>query len=300
MQTKTEIQTLLAGIEPKKRLGQNFLIDLNLMRFLIDAADIKNNDVVLEVGCGTGSLTQAIAEKAGFCVVAELDTALAEIAKRQLTDKKNVEIINTDILENKHTISGVILDKIAAARKEYNGRFMLVANLPYNIASPLMANLVTGHAIVDRMFVTVQREVAYRMTAQPGDGLYGTLSILLAATGDLEMIRVLKPTVFWPQPQVESAMVSFVRNRGKADKIRSIELLSEIVNLFMQHRRKMLKACTKFAAGSLANIKNWDEIFNSASIAPTHRPEQIPPKGYVELANHCDRLLKKILTANKL
>jgi 16S rRNA (adenine1518-N6/adenine1519-N6)-dimethyltransferase len=293
MQTKQQIQQLLAsaGVEPNKRLGQNFLIDLNLMRLLIDTANIGNDDIVLEVGCGTGSLTQALAERAGKVIAVELDETLAKIAARELAEAKNVEVINADILESKNTINWIISGAIEQARKNRSGRFLLVSNLPYSVASPLMMNLITSSIVSDAMHVTVQKEVADRMTAAPGDKHYGTLSIHMAATGDVKTERVLKPTVFWPQPQVNSAMISFVRKAEKVSRIQSMELLGEVINLFMQHRRKMVKACTRFVAGKLAEINNWPEIFERCSIDPHNRPEQLRPEDFISISNLCHEYL---------
>ncbi|MHC4096262.1 MAG: 16S rRNA (adenine(1518)-N(6)/adenine(1519)-N(6))-dimethyltransferase RsmA [Planctomycetota bacterium] len=279
MHTKHQIQQLLAsaGVFPNKHFGQHFLIDLNLMRLMIESARIGSDDVVLEVGCGTGSLTEDLAEQAGYCIAVEVDDTLAKIAQEQLAQEENVNVINTDILESKHTISGTVTEAIEQARKTHGGRLMLVANLPYNVACPVMLNLVTGPMVVDEMYVTVQKQVAERMTAKPGSGDYGTLSIFLSATGQVKAERVLKPTVFWPQPQVESAMVSYVRNQEKVSHIKSMELFGEVINLFMGHRRKMLKGCTKFGGGELAKIDNWPEIFKQCSIDPTQRPEKLPP-----------------------
>ena len=289
MQTKQQIQLLLesAGANPNKRLGQNFLIDLNLMRLLVDTANIQNDDVVLEVGCGTGSLTQALAERAGFVIAVEFDQNLAEIAKGQLTKNKNAEVINADILKNKHTIDPVVTDKIATTRKKHKGRFLLVANLPYSIASPLMLNLITCSQPIDSIYVTVQKEVAQRMTAATGEKHYASLSIILGATGTTETIRLLKPTVFWPQPQVDSAMVSFIREEKKADRIKDIKIFLQTVGLFAQHRRKMLKACTKFAADKLKQIDNWPQIFQQASINPKVRPQALEPEDFLAIANLC-------------
>jgi len=294
MQTKRQIQQLLAsaGIRPNKRLGQNFLIDLNLMKLLIDSAQIHNDDIVLEVGCGTGSLTQGLAEKAAKVIAVELDKPLAEIAKRQLAKKKNVEIINADILKNKNTVSPAVINALEQAHKQHPGRLLLVANLPYNVASPVMLNLITGTVTADDMYVTVQKEVADRMTANPGSKNYGTLSIFLSATGDVKTIRRLKPTVFWPAPQVDSAMITFVRRKKKAARIKNTELFRKIVNLFIGHRRKMLKTCTKLATGKLKEINNWSEILEKCSINPHNRPEQIPPEDYIAIANLCCKYLK--------
>lgn len=262
------------------------------MRLLVDSANIQNNDVVLEVGCGTGSLTEALALLAGEVIAVEVDKTLAEITTRQLAKAKNVKIIHTDILENKNTISKTVASAMSLAPKKYSGRILLVANLPYNVASPVILNLVEGPTIVDGMYVTIQKEVADRMTAAPGNRDYGALSIHLCATGEVEMIRVLKPTVFWPQPQVDSAMVSFVPKKEKSCQIQNMSLFNETINLFMSHRRKMLKACTKFAHGELAKINNWPEIFEQCSIDSTQRPEQLWPRDYIAIANQCYRLLK--------
>jgi 16S rRNA (adenine1518-N6/adenine1519-N6)-dimethyltransferase len=295
MQTKHQIQQLLAsaGVFPNKHFGQHFLIDLNLMRVLIDCANIGGDDVVLEVGCGTGSLTEGLAEEAGYCLAVELDATLAKIAQEQLDKKENVEVINTDILENKHTVSRTVTEAIEAARKKHAGRLLLVANLPYNVACPVMLNLVTGPTVVDNMYVTIQKQVAERMTAKPGSGDYGVLSIFLSATGEVKTERILKPTVFWPQPQVESAMVSFVRKPEKVSRIKRMEVFGEVVNLFMGHRRKMLKACAKFAGGELGEIDDWLEVFEQCSIAPTKRPEQIRSEDYIAIANLCFEVAKR-------
>jgi 16S rRNA (adenine1518-N6/adenine1519-N6)-dimethyltransferase len=292
MQTKQQIEQLLAeaGVEPNKRLGQNFLVDLNLMRLLVDNANIGNNDIVLEVGCGTGSLTQALAERAGKVIAVEIDQMLAQIVARELTNADNVEVINADILESKSIINQTIKGAIESARKKLSGRFLLVSNLPYSVASPLMMNLITGPIVADAMYVTVQKEVAERMTAAPGDRHYGTLSIHIAATGDVKKERTFKPTVFWPEPQVSSAMISFVRKAEKAGQIKNMEFLGEVVNLFMQHRRKMVKACTRFVAGKLAKIDNWPEIFQRCSIDPHKRPEQLTPEDFIAISNLCNEI----------
>jgi 16S rRNA (adenine1518-N6/adenine1519-N6)-dimethyltransferase len=293
MQTKQQIQRLLAsaGVSPNKRFGQHFLIDLNLMRLLVDSADIHSVDVVLEVGCGTGSLTEGLAERAGRVVGVELDETLAEIAGNQLSSKENVEIVNRDVLEAKNKIDRGVTAALSRACRECSGRLILVANLPYNVAGSLMANLVAGPTVADCMYVTVQREVAERMTASPGGKQYGTLSIFLGAAGDVWTTRILKPSVFWPAPEVESAMVSFIRRREKVGRIHSMEVLSDVVRLFMQHRRKMLKACARFASDRLAEIHNWNLIFEDCAIDPHKRPEELAPENYIAIANLCSEQL---------
>lgn len=295
MQNKNQIKQLLAsiGASPQKRLGQNFLIDLNLMRLLVDSANIKKTDIVLEVGCGTGSLTEELAEKAAICIAVEFDRRLAETAKRWLAKKENVEIINADVLAKKSVINPVITDKILAAGRRFPGRLLLVANLPYSVAGPLMCNLITGPVTADAMFVTVQKEVAQRMTAPPSTEHYGLLGILMNVTGRTKKIRLLKPTVFWPSPKVDSAMISFLRDAGKVSRIKSMKIFSDCINLFMQHRRKQLKGCVKFAKGELAKIKNWPAVFEQAAIDPYKRPEELSADEYLAIANLCCELLKQ-------
>ena len=288
MQTKNQIRQLLesVGIEPNKRLGQHFLIDLNLMRLLVDSADIRENDIVLEAGCGTGSLTEALVERAGRVVAVEIDKNLFGLLQEKLGQIENLDLINGDVLKSKHTINQNAVSELSLAREKFLGRILLVANLPYNIASPLMVNLVTGPMIADAMFVTVQKEVAERMTAETGSGDYGILSILLRATGDVEIIKILKPSVFWPHPQVDSAMVRFVRDRKKSDRIVNMDLFTEIVHHFFAHRRKTLLSSSKMFHGRLEKIQKWPEIFEKCSINPTLRPEQISPDDYINIARN--------------
>lgn len=289
MQTKQEIERLLAvaGTQPKHRLGQNFLIDLNLMRFLVDAAHLHGQDFALEVGCGTGSFTEELVKSAGCVVGVEYDETLYRIATKQLAHARNLTLINGDALENKNAINTEVIEALKAAKREFPGRLVLVANLPYNVASSVMANLIAGRLTADAMYVTVQREVADRMAAEPGREDYGPLSILMAATGKVHFLKKLPPMVFWPRPQVESAMVSFERDEAKAGQIHSMEYLRQVIHLLMSHRRKMVKACVKFAEGDMARVRHWPDLFAEAFVDPQKRPEELPPEDYINLANLC-------------
>ena len=292
MQTKRQIQELLlsAGVSPNRRLGQHFLVDLNLMTLLVDAAGIEADDVVLEVGCGTGSLTQMLVQRARRVIVAELDRTLAGIATSQLADANNVRIIQGDALSNKGMLNPAVVEALNEATAGGTGRLLLVSNLPYDIASPLMINLVQGPTVADAMTVTVQKEVAERMTAGPGSKAYGTLSIFLGATSHVETMRVLKPSVFWPPPGVDSAIVRVVREPQRASQIEHMESLRDVVSLFMGHRRKMLRACTKHAPEGMGTTDHWTAVFESCGIDPSQRPEELSPEQYVSLANVHHRL----------
>lgn len=290
MQTKHEIEGLLAGagVRPNKRLGQNFLIDLNLMRKLIAAADIQRDDIVLEVGCGTGSFTESLAEAAGFVVGVEVDKTLAWIVKGRVAGFANVEIINADVLAGKNRLCTEAVGAVERAKEKFGGRVLLVANLPYGVAASVMANLITGEQLAaDVMYVTVQKEVAERMAAKAGGHRYGVLSVLMDAAGAGEILRVLPASVFWPRPQVESAMVRFVRDEGKAGRIADMELFRQVLGLFMGHRRKMIKAAAKFAEGRLAEVGDWGEVFAACGIDGTLRAEVLGAEDYISMANYC-------------
>lgn len=295
MQTKQKIERLLgsSGVRPNTRLGQHFLIDLNLMRLLIDSARIQENDVVLEVGCGTGSLTEGLAEAASRVISVEYDEVLAGIAKGELSEHKHVTIIQGDILESKSVLNHEAAEAVRAAREQLGGRLLLVSNLPYSVSSPVMINLVTGPLRIDAMYVTVQKEVGHRMAASAGGRDYGPLSILLAATGELKAFHKLPPSVFWPQPAVDSVMVSYVRSEKKTGQIHDLGMLREVVSLFMGHRRKMLKACVKFTQNRLEEIHHWPQIFDEAFVDPHCRAEEIEPGAYISIANILTETLNK-------
>ncbi|HEV57714.1 MAG TPA: ribosomal RNA small subunit methyltransferase A [Phycisphaerales bacterium] len=292
MQTKRDIERLLASaaVAPKHRLGQHFLIDLNLMRWLVEAAQIASDDVVLEVGCGTGSLTEALAQTAARVLAVECDDDLVRIARRQLGEIANVELLHTDVLAGKHALAPAVVDTLRRAREGHAGRLLLVANLPYSVAAPVMANLIVGPVRADGMIVTIQKEVGERMAADPGDGTYGPLSILMGATGHVEILRRLPPEAFWPRPQVESVIAAYRPDPAKARRIANAGLLMEVVQLFMTHRRKTLRGCVRLIRGPLADA-DWPAFFEQAAADPSQRPERLTPDQYVALANAAAKAL---------
>jgi len=281
--TKQYIQELLSSsdISPRRQWGQHFLIDLNLMRLLADAAQLQGNETILEVGAGTGSLTGLLAARAGRVIAVEIDRTLAAIAAQELNQHNNIILMNTDILSSKSTIDKKVLDTIAASQAELKGPFLLIANLPYQVSAPLIINLLFSDIPWTAMFVTVQLEVATRMTAVPGAKEFGSLSILLQATGRIRQFRKIKPTAFWPLPNVYSAMISWQRDEKLHARIRDIQALKTIVDMLLGHRRKTIKSCL-----SLGKIE-YDPVQLSAElrIDLNARAETLPVEKYVQLAN---------------
>src|SRR5215475_4101843 len=152
------------GIRPATRHGQNFLIDLNLVELIVEAADLTSDDVVLEVGTGTGSLTAMMAERAAAVVTVEIDGHLFELASEQLIDLPNVTMLKFDALRNKNNFDDRVMEAVGARLAEApDRRFKLVANLPYNIATPVISNALFAPHVPQAMVVTIQKELADRM-----------------------------------------------------------------------------------------------------------------------------------------
>ncbi|MCC6659839.1 MAG: ribosomal RNA small subunit methyltransferase A [Phycisphaerales bacterium] len=224
MQTLTRIKELLAarGLAPRHALGQNFLIDQNLVRKLVDAglAPVRSGGldahgpgpsraprVVLEVGPGTGTLTEELLARGCEVVACELDPGLASLLREALEAEhgRRLHLIEGDCLDSKREVSSTVLAALG-------GRpFTLIANLPYAAATPLMLALLTGHPECHGLYVTVQREVADRMLARPGTKDFGTLGIVAQAVAEPVLLASLPPECFWPRPEVTSAMVAVPR-----------------------------------------------------------------------------------------
>src|SRR5262245_26554589 len=154
------------GLRLQSRHGQNFLIDLNLLRVIVEAANLSSDDVVLEVGTGIGSLTSLIAPRAAHVVTVEIDPRLFQLASEELIDLTNVTMLNLDALSGKHTIDSALLTAVQERLNEApTRRFKLVANLPYNVATPLISNLLELDRPPEAMTVTIQKELADRLAA---------------------------------------------------------------------------------------------------------------------------------------
>jgi 16S rRNA (adenine1518-N6/adenine1519-N6)-dimethyltransferase len=244
-QTQSYLQNLFArrGIAPQHRYGQNFLIDLNLHELIARAAEIGPRDVILEVGPGAGALTALMAETASAVVAVEIDPAMTELTREAVSGRLNVRVLNTDALMRKHEISADVLDNIRAGLAVApDRRFKLVANLPYNIATPMISNLLVHPELCPALLVvTIQLELAERLRAPAASEAYGALSALVQALGDVEFVRVLSPKVFWPRPKVASAIVKITPRAEKRAAIGNLPWFHSVVRQIFQHRRKNLR-----------------------------------------------------------
>ncbi len=284
MQTKSTIRSLLsqAGLRPNKRFGQNFLIDGNLMRKLVEAAGLSSDDIVLEVGAGTGSLTEELSDAAGAVVTVEIDDRLIGIVRSRLAGRDNVALLHRDALAGKHALAGDVLDEMTAARDRLGGRMLLVANLPYQVASPLIVDLLIGPLELARLCFTVQKEVGQRLTAGPGGREYGPISVITQALARIDKIAAVPPQAFWPAPSVDSVML-------RVDPLPRVDLeagdpaaLAALVRTAFAHRRKTLSY-------NLAREMGKDEAARAAAAADvdaTLRPERLSVAEYIRLARY--------------
>ena len=264
------------GIRPNTRHGQNFLIDLNLIEFLAYSADIQKNDVVLEVGTGMGSLTAKLAERACQVVTVEIDEQLSNLAQEELSAADNVTFLQQDALRNKNSLHENVLDTVRQKLSEGEGRaFKLVANLPYNIATPVISNLLLSDPYPDAMTVTIQKELADRLTASPSTKDYGSLSVWVQSVAFTAILRELPPSVFWPRPKVTSAIVQIVSDPQKRAMITDLGFFHRFVRTIFLHRRKFLRGSLLSAHKHELDKPDVDAIMRALEFGTDSRAEQL-------------------------
>jgi len=291
------------GLRPQTRLGQNFLIDLNLLRLLHESGNITSNDVILEVGTGTGSLTAPMADKAAVVITVEVDPVMQNLAKQELFGRKNIRFIKTDILKNKNRLRDEVLDvvreELALPCEDIENQpsprqFKLVANLPYNIATPLISNLLLTDIPPSLMCVTIQKELADRIVAKPRSKDWGALSLWIQAQCRAEIVRIMPPNVFWPRPKVDSAIIRLTLEEKRRSKIPDLKFFNEFCRAMFFHRRKFLRAELCSAFKQTISKERIDEIMNEMQFDSTTRAETLPLKTMQRLCDLCRRELLKL------
>jgi 16S rRNA (adenine1518-N6/adenine1519-N6)-dimethyltransferase len=267
--TASRIRALLAehDVAPSRALGQHFLVDPNTAARIVRLSGVRPGDRVLEIGPGAGSLTVALVEAGARVTALELDRHVLPILREVVGD--SVEIVAGDALT-------ADLDTIARMDQ---GPWRLVANLPYNVATPIVMRVLDDAPQVTELLVMVQREVGARLAAGPGGKEYGAVSVKVAYHAHAEVVGVVKPTVFLPPPKVDSALVRIVRHRAPPVDVPDPVALFAIVRAGFAHRRKMLRrALQPMLAERTA------AVLEAAAVDPSARAEAIDLEAWARIA----------------
>jgi len=267
--SRNEIKSLLIkySSKPLKGLGQNFLIDRNILEKIIKSADIKPTDIVLEVGPGLGTLTQGLAKLAKKVVAIEKDKTMCEILKETIKDYKNVEIINADILHYKLQATS----------------YKLVANIPYYLTSPLIRKFLEGKNPPQKMILMLQKEVAQRICAKPPK--MSLLAVSVQFYADAKIISYVSKNCFWPSPKIASAIIRISQIRTSLPQI-DTNLFFKIVKAgFSQPRKQLAGNLSKMLKTEKTQIEKW--LLNN-NINPRQRAETLSIEDWKNLAYKLD------------
>lgn len=271
------------GFSFKKNFGQNFLVDERVLGKIVSSAEISKDDVVIEVGPGIGTLTQALAKEAYKVVAVEIDTTLVPILGELLSDFDNIEIINEDILK---------VDVNAIAEKYPDKKIKMVANLPYYITTPIIMNVLENHIPVESITVMIQKEVAYRMKAQPSTKDYGSLSLAVQYYCEPYLVANVPQNCFMPRPNVDSAVIKLTVMDKPKVQVNNEKFMFEFIKAAFSQRRKTLVNCI-FSSGLLTLSK--DEIgkmLNGLGYDERVRGESLTLEDYGKITDEAEKYIK--------
>ena len=271
------------GFSFKKNFGQNFLVDERVLGKIVSSAEISKDDVVIEVGPGIGTLTQALAKEAYKVVAVEIDTTLVPILGELLSDFDNIEIINEDILK---------VDVNAIAEKYPDKKIKMVANLPYYITTPIIMNVLENHIPVESITVMIQKEVAYRMKAQPSTKDYGSLSLAVQYYCEPYLVANVPQNCFMPRPNVDSAVSKLTVMDKPKVQVNNEKFMFEFIKAAFSQRRKTLVNCI-FSSGLLTLSK--DEIgkmLNGLGYDERVRGESLTLEDYGKITDEAEKYIK--------
>jgi 16S rRNA (adenine1518-N6/adenine1519-N6)-dimethyltransferase len=295
-QTQSYLRTLFAqrGIAPRHRYGQNFLIDLNIHDLIVKSADVGPGDVILEIGAGAGAMTALMASKGAAVVAVDIDPAMVELTTLATAGMPNVRVLRADALAGKNTMNPDVLDSVRAGLAAAPGRRLkLVANLPFHVATPIVANLLVHPDLCPaRMVVTIQLELAERMLAAPGTEAYGALSVLVQALADCELVRTLPPSVFWPRPKVESAVIAITPDPAKRAAIADLPWFHSVVRQLFLLRRKNLRRVIHSLWRDQLERSEVDALLESIGLTGLVRAEAMNVEEFLSLSSKLRERLK--------
>ena len=258
------------GIRLQKKLGQNFLIDYDVVNRIVAAADIQTGEQILEIGPGIGTLTQGLAETGALVTSIELDRHLIDILGKTLAGYDNVRIVQGDFL------------KLNISREMPDGKYKIIANLPYYITTPIIMRILEERMPAELLVTMVQKEVAERMVAKPGKKEYGALSVAVQYYTEPEIVFIVPPAAFIPPPAVESAVIRCVLRAQPPVMVQEEKMFFRVVKAAFSQRRKTLQNCLK-AAGLGAEMAA--ALLQTAGIDGARRGETLSLQEFADIAN---------------
>ncbi len=278
----SEIRTTLreVHVSPVKTLGQNFLHDQNLARWIVNQAELTADDYVVEIGPGLGALTKLVLEKGAQVLAIEKDTRLANFLRERLAHAR-LEVMNTDAL------------KFDARALFSHRRVKLLGNLPYNISSALLLRFLEYPSPISLSLFMLQKEMAMRLSASPFTRDYGSLTLYAQLHHRVQYLRTVSATVFFPKPEVDSALVRILPRDRLELPPHDDELLQKLIRLGFSQRRKQLKKLLR------AQVSDWDAAARNLGFAPKARAEELSLLQWIGLANHAAPLAHPDRTAMK-
>lgn len=263
----------------KKAFGQNFLSDTALLDQIVESAGITDNDTVLEIGCGAGTLTRAIAKKAKKVVGYEIDTRLKPVLAESLDGYDNVDIVFSDIMKN----------KLSDVEKKLGGEYTLVANLPYYITTPIIMRFVEQAKNVKALVVMVQEEVAYRLASMPNSTDYGAITVGINLRGSAQVVLRVPREKFTPAPNVDSAVIKIDIEKDKFLGV-DLEKVRNVVKCAFSSRRKML--VNNLMNSLKLTREQANNVLENANIPLTVRAENLSAQDYVVLTDVLEKMVK--------
>jgi 16S rRNA (adenine1518-N6/adenine1519-N6)-dimethyltransferase len=267
------------GFSFKKSLGQNFLIDTNILRKIVDFAELSDETGAIEIGPGIGALTEQLARRAKKVVAFEIDQRLLPILEDTLSPYGNVRIIHQDVL--KADIHRVIAEEFIDVAD-----IMVVANLPYYVTTPIIMKLLTDRLPIRGMVVMLQKEVADRLAAKPGTKDYGSLSIAIQYYTEAETVMTVPRTVFIPQPNVDSAVIRLIKRKQPPVKVEDEVFFFQVVRAsFAQRRKTILNNLVNNLPNGKAMKEQIERVLTETDIDPRRRGETLTMEEFAALSN---------------
>ena len=278
--TPTRTKEILTkyNLKAKKSLGQNFIIDTNILRNIVDAGDVDKDTTVIEIGPGIGALTEQIAKQAKEVFAFEIDDRLLPVLDDTLSPYDNITIFHQDILQ-------VDFKQFEEEHLSDASRIVVIANLPYYITTPIIMALLESDLLVQTMVLMMQKEVASRLEAKPSTKAYGSLSIALQYYTEVEVAFTVPRTVFMPQPNVESAIIRLDIRPEPIVKVKDQALFMKLVRASFQQRRKTIWNNLRKSLEFKEQEEGLREAFVHSGIDPSRRGESLTIQEFAQLAD---------------